>query len=89
MRRFFSPLTTAILLILFVCPANCSAIELPKPTGYVEDHSNVINASDEHSLNGILQELDHSSRAAVIPQLQHPSDLGIPGNQIAHAPSGH
>jgi len=39
---------------------------LSRPARYVEDKANVINASDEHSLNGILQELEQKTGAQYI-----------------------
>ena len=35
--------------------------DLPMPRHYVEDYANVINGSDEKSLNGILQELEQKT----------------------------
>jgi len=39
---------------------------LPIPQRYVQDNANVISASDEHSLNGILQELEQKTGAQYI-----------------------
>ena len=40
--------------------------DLPMPQHYVEDYANVINESDERSLNGILQELKQKTGAQYI-----------------------
>jgi len=40
--------------------------DLPMPRKYVEDYANVINPSDERSLNGILQELEQKTGAQYI-----------------------
>jgi len=40
--------------------------DLPMPSRYVEDKANVINASDERSLNGVLQELEQKTGAQYI-----------------------
>jgi uncharacterized protein len=41
-------------------------VNLPMPQHYVEDNANVIDASDEHSLNGILQELEQKTGAQYV-----------------------
>jgi uncharacterized protein len=40
--------------------------DLPMPRHYVEDYANVINAPDERSLNGVLQELKQKTGAQYI-----------------------
>ncbi len=40
--------------------------DLPMPRHYVEDFANVINASEERSLNGVLQELEQKTGAQYI-----------------------
>jgi uncharacterized protein len=58
---------TAILLLISATTMVARAqVDLPTPKHYVEDHANVINASDEHSLNGILQELEQKTGAQYI-----------------------
>jgi uncharacterized protein len=51
------------MVILLSVPAatGYAQADLPMPTHYVEDYANVINDSDEHSLNGILQELNQKT----------------------------
>ena len=61
MRRFF----TAFFVILAVTTACYGSVDLPMPTRYVVDYAGVINNANEHSLNGILQELDQSPAKAV------------------------
>jgi len=58
MRRLFPGLTVTLLLI---STAISAGVELPMPSHYVEDYANVINDSQEHSLNGILQELEQKT----------------------------
>ncbi len=66
MRRTFFNLTAVLLLICFVGTADSSQTELPIPRHYVEDYANVINSSDEQSLNGVLQELEQKTGAQYI-----------------------
>lgn len=40
--------------------------DLPMPRNYVEDYANVINTSDESSLNGVLKELEQKTGAQYI-----------------------
>jgi len=40
--------------------------DLPMPRRYVEDYANVINAPEERSLNGVLQELEQKTGAQYI-----------------------
>ena len=66
MRR----LLHAIILMLFIVPTvtvwSQSFTDLPMPRHYVEDYANVVNASHERSLNGILQELEQKTGAQYI-----------------------
>jgi len=43
-----------------------SQADLPMPRRFVEDYANVINDSDERSLNGVLQELEQKTGAQYI-----------------------
>ena len=57
----------AVILIISALVAVCyGKADLPIPLHYVEDYANVINDSDEHSLNGILQELEQKTGAQYI-----------------------
>lgn len=66
MRRFFTILIAALLIISSATPSGQAAADLQKPSHYVEDYANVINASQERSLNGILQELEQKTGAQYI-----------------------
>ena len=57
----------AVILIISALVAVCyGKADLPMPSHYVEDYANVINDSDERSLNGILQELEQKTGAQYI-----------------------
>ena len=82
MRRFFIALTS-ILLILSVGAALAYAkADLPMPRHYVEDYADVINSSDERSLNGILQELEQKTGAQYIVLTVQTTD-GLPIEQFS------
>ncbi|MDT8301058.1 MAG: TPM domain-containing protein [Sedimentisphaerales bacterium] len=66
MRRFFTILIAALLIISSATTSGQAATDLQKPSHYVEDYANVINASQERSLNGILQELEQKTGAQYI-----------------------
>jgi len=74
MQRFFFRLIVTLLAIsaasqLSYCRADPSTMlgtGLPMPRHYVEDYAKVINDADEHSLNGILQELEQKTGAQYI-----------------------
>ena len=80
MRRIVLLLITALFL---TCSASALAQEsLPEPRHYVEDYANVINSSDEQSLNGILQELEQKTGAQYIV-LTVDTTGGLPIEQFA------
>jgi uncharacterized protein len=66
MRRQVLNLVAAILIISTPVAVCYGKADLPMPRHYVEDYANVINDSDEHSLNGILQELEQKTGAQYI-----------------------
>lgn len=66
MRRTLFTLATALLLISVTAAIGYGKVDLPMPAHYVEDYANVINDSDERSLNGILQELEQKTGAQYI-----------------------
>ena len=61
MRRTPFILTSILLLVFCIGPAKAAQVDLPEPRHYVEDYANVINSSNEQSLNGILQELEQKT----------------------------
>ena len=74
MQRVFLMPIGALLVILASAvtgyaqadPSTTLGTGLPMPQRYVEDYANVINSSDEQSLNGILQELEQKTGAQYI-----------------------
>ena len=74
MQRAFLASIAALLVILAsaptgnaqASPSTTLATGLPMPQHYVEDYANVIDGSDEQSLNGILQELEQKTGAQYI-----------------------
>jgi uncharacterized protein len=79
----FVPRLILMLTLLSALPAiGYSQTDLPTPRNYVEDHANVINDSDEHSLNGILQELEQKTGTQYIV-LTELSTGGLPIEQFA------
>ncbi|MHC4558789.1 MAG: hypothetical protein ACYS80_15970, partial [Planctomycetota bacterium] len=61
MQRIFSQLIITPLIISAATIVSHARIDLPMPRRYVEDYANVINASDERSLVGVLQELEQKT----------------------------
>jgi uncharacterized protein len=61
MQQSLPRLILALTLLSALAATGYSRTELPTPSRYVEDYANVINDSDEHSLNGILQELEQKT----------------------------
>ena len=66
MQRFFSRLILTLTILSVIATTGYGQADLPMPSRYVEDHANVINASDERSLNGVLQELEQKTGAQYI-----------------------
>jgi uncharacterized protein len=66
MRRFLPAMIITLLVIPAVIASGQAGADLPMPRHYVEDYANVVNASHERSLNGILQELEQKTGAQYI-----------------------
>lgn len=66
MWRVLPSLAVTSLLIFSVPSIGYGQAGLPMPSHYVEDYANVLAASDEASLNGILQELEQKTGAQYI-----------------------
>jgi uncharacterized protein len=66
MRRFSHRLILILTLLPALAATGYGQTDLPMPTHYVEDYANVINDSDERSLNGVLQELEQKTGAQYI-----------------------
>jgi uncharacterized protein len=62
-RGLFTPAVTFLVISAAMVQAT---VDLPMPQHYVEDYANVINSSEEQSLNGILQELEQRCGAQYI-----------------------
>lgn len=82
MRRSFFDLVVTQLVILVITAGGYAKTDLPMPRHYVEDYANVINDSEEHSLNGILQELEQKTGAQYIV-LTVLTTEGLPIEQFA------
>jgi uncharacterized protein len=82
MRRLLIGLTVKLLMIYALPWRAYAKIDLPMPRHYVEDYANVIDGSEEHSLNGILQELEQKTSAQYII-LTVQSTEGVPIEQFA------
>jgi len=80
MRRLLPGLT--IILLMLSAGSVSAGIDLPAPRHYVEDYANVIDSSEESSLNGILQELEQKTSAQYIV-LTVQSTEGVPIEQFA------
>jgi len=72
-RVFLLPIGALLVILASVVtgyaqadPSTTLGAGLPTPQHYVEDYANVINGSDEQSLNGILQELEQKTGAQYI-----------------------
>lgn len=81
MRRLFT-LTAMMVIVALTATAGYAKADLPMPRHYVEDYANVINSSDERSLNDILQELAQKTGAQYIV-LTVQTTGGVPIEQFA------
>jgi uncharacterized protein len=82
MRLLLRRLILTLILLSVSTATGYSQTDLPMPRHYVEDYANVINASDENSLNGVLQELEQKTGAQYII-LTVPSTGGLPIEQFS------
>ncbi len=82
MRRDFSRLLVTVLVMSAVTTVGYAEANLPRPTRYVQDYANVIDASTERSLNGILQELEQKTGAQYIVLTVQTTE-GVPIEQFA------
>jgi len=82
MRQFVPAMIITLLVIPAVIASGQAAADLQMPRHYVEDYANVVNASHERSLNGILQELEQKTGAQYII-LTVDTTGGLPIEQFA------
>jgi uncharacterized protein len=82
MRRRFCLLLVTVLVTSAVTRVGYAEANLPRPTRYVQDYANVIDASTEQSLNGILQELEQKTGAQYIVLTVQTTE-GVPIEQFA------
>ena len=82
MQRLSSGLIITLTLLSALQAIGYSQAGLPMPREYVADYANVINDSDERSLNGVLQELEQKTGAQYIV-LTVLSTGGLPVEQFA------
>jgi uncharacterized protein len=80
MRQVF--LWFMILTLATSTAAGYTGLDLPMPDRYVQDYAEVINNSDEQSLNGVLQELEQKTGAQYIV-LTVQTTAGLPIEQFA------
>jgi len=66
MRRLIFRIILILSLLSVLAATGYGQADLPMPQHYVEDYANVINDSDERSLNGVLQELEQKTGAQYI-----------------------
>ena len=66
MQRRLLILVLTLTAVSATTPVGYAQANLPMPSHYVEDYANVINPSEENSLNGILQELEQKTGAQYI-----------------------
>jgi uncharacterized protein len=82
MQRFFPGIIITLTLLSVLATTGYSQSDLPMPRRFVEDYANVINDSDERSLNWVLQELEQKTGAQYIV-LTVLSTGGLPIEQFA------
>ena len=82
MKRCLFLILSMLTLITVTTPAGYAQANLPVPSHYVEDYANVINPSEEKSLNGVLQELEQKTGAQYIV-LTVQTTGGVPIEQYA------
>ncbi len=82
MQRFLPRLILTLTLLSVLAAAGYGQGDLPMPRHYVEDYANVINDSEERSLNGVLQELEQKTGAQYIV-LTVLSTEGLPIEQFS------
>jgi len=82
MRRFVFRIILILSLLSVLAATGYGQADLPMPRNHVEDYANVINDSDEHSLNGVLQELEQKTGAQYIV-LTVLSTEGLPIEQFS------
>jgi uncharacterized protein len=82
MQRRLLIFVLTLITVSATTPAGYAQANLPVPSHYVEDYANVINPSDEKSLNGLLQELEQKTGAQYII-LTVQTTNGVPIEQYA------
>ena len=82
MRRYSFRLTVTLLVTWAAATVGYAEANLEMPDNHVEDYAQVINASDERSLNDILQELEQKTGAQYIVLTVQTTE-GVPIEQFA------
>ena len=72
----------SLIVTLMITAVGYAEANLPRPTHYVEDYANVIDASTERSLSVILQELEQKTGAQYIVLTVQTTE-GVPIEQFA------
>jgi len=66
MRRLVFMIILTLSLLSVLAATGYGQADLPMPRNHVEDYANVINDSEERSLNGVLKELEQKTGAQYI-----------------------
>ncbi len=82
MQLFGPRIIITLTLLSVLASTGYSQADLPTPRRFVEDYANVINDSEERSLNGVFQELEQKTGAQYIV-LTVLSTGGLPIEQFA------
>ena len=82
MRRYAPMLIVTLSVTSAIATVGYAEANLPMPRHHVEDYAGVINAAEERSLNGVLQELEQKTGAQYIV-LTVKTTEGMPIEQFA------
>ncbi len=65
MRRFNTSAALVLLILLVFSAALAADIEVPKPTGYVNDLANILSPQDEAAITGYIGSLKEATTAEI------------------------
>lgn len=82
--RFFFGLAMVAALLALAAPAAAQRLQIPRPTGFVNDFANIIDAQSEAAIDALIQEVRQKSGGAEIAVVTLPSLEGEPISDVAN-----
>ena len=83
-RPRFEILAALLALLALAAPAAAQGLQIPRPTGFVNDFANIIDPESEAAIDALIQEVRQKSGGAEIAVVTLPSLEGEPVSDVAN-----